>query len=63
MKRYVVAYIEYQHAALDDDDAYDGWLSSYTSKIFFDEKKARKFLMSLKEDHFVKDPFMAIEVQ
>jgi hypothetical protein len=62
VKKYIVAYTEYQHADLGDDDAYDGWLDSYTIKIFFDKTKAKKFLASLKKDRFVKNSFMAMEI-
>jgi hypothetical protein len=61
MKRYVVAYIKYQHTEIGDDD-YDGWQDFYTTKVFLDETKAKKFLMSLKKDRFVKDSFMSVEI-
>lgn len=62
VKKYIVAYIKYQHVDLGDDDAYGGWQDFYTTKIFFDKTKAKKFLASLKKDRFVKNSFMAMEI-
>lgn len=62
MNRYIVAWIGYQHATIGDDDAYDGWQDFYTTEVFFDETKAKKFLASLKKDRFAKNSFMAVEV-
>lgn len=62
MKRYIVAYKKYQYSIIGDDDAYVGWQDFYTTEVFFDETKAKKFLASLKKDRFAKDSFMAVEV-
>ena len=60
-KRYVVAYIGYQHAAKGTDD-YEGWQDFYKSEVFIDKQVALDRLEELHEDRFAKKAFLAEEV-
>lgn len=61
-KRYIVAYIAYQHAARGTDD-YEGWHDFYTPEVFVDKQAALDRLKELHEDRFAKRAFLAEEVE
>ena len=61
MKRYVVGYIEYQHAVIGDD-GYSGWQSFYSYSGFDNKMSAVNFVNQLKKDRFYKNIFLAQEI-
>lgn len=62
-KRYVVNYIAYQHARVGYEEMGEGWQSFYTSEIVIDKQTALGRMDILKKDRFVKDVFLAEEIE